>query len=66
MLTAHRLKVEYKTNPIGMDERIPRFSYELTGTANAQSAYKIVVKKEDGELVWDSGFVEDDRCTQIP
>ena len=66
MLTAHRLKVEYKTNPIGTDERIPRFSYELTGTANTQSAYKIVVKKEDGELVWDSGFVEDDRCTQIP
>ncbi len=65
MLTACNLKVEYKTNPLGMDEPSPRFSYELDGSGKAQTAYKITVQREDGETVWDSGFVKSNACCQI-
>ena len=65
MLTPCRLKVEYKTNPVGMDEKIPRFSYELTGTSKQQTACRIIVTKEGGETVWDSGFIPSGRSIQI-
>ena len=65
MLTARNLRVEYKTNPLGMDEKMPRFSYELAGTSLRQSAYRIVVTEDGGDVVWDSGFVADSRCAQI-
>ncbi len=65
MLTACNLKVEYKSNPIGMDEKSPRFSYELDGTGKDQTAYRITVQSEQGETVWDSGFTESNLCNQI-
>jgi len=65
MLKAINLRVEYKTNPLGMDETAPRFSYQLTGTSKAQSAYRIVVECEDGSQVWDSGFVQSGENIQI-
>jgi len=65
MLTPCRLRVEYKINPVGMDEKIPRFSYELTGNSKAQTAYQIVVRKDDGSVVWDSGKVADAHSLQI-
>lgn len=66
MLTPYRLKVEYKTNPLGMDEKIPRFSYELKGNANAQVSYRIIVKNENtGDIAWDSGVVPSARSIQI-
>ena len=65
MLTAKKLRVEYKTNPLGMDEKQPRFSYELSGTSKRQTACRIVVRDEQGGTVWDSGFMETGRCSQI-
>ena len=65
MLKAVNLKVEYKWNPIGMDEKIPRFSYELEGTGSRQEQFRICVLTEDKKNVWDSGFLKDGRCHQI-
>ena len=65
MLTVSNLKVEYKTNPIGMDELSPRFSYKISGTSKRQSACKIIVKDPDGHIVWDSGFIATSHCCQI-
>ncbi len=65
MLTACNFKVEYKTNPLGMDEKSPRFSYELDGSGKEQTAYRITVESESGETVWDSGFVKSSVCCQI-
>ncbi len=65
MLTACNLKVEYKSNPLGMDETSPRFFYELKGTGKYQTARRIIVVSEQGETVWDSGFTEDSRCGQV-
>ena len=61
-----QLKTEYKVNPIGMDEPKPRFSYRLNGDSAFQKAYRIEVRTAEGEaLVWNSGWVEDGRNTQI-
>lgn len=65
MLHPLRLATEYKRNPLGMDEKVPRFSYELTGDAKEQTHRRIVVKREDGVVAWDSGFVKSGRSVQI-
>ena len=65
MLKATNLKVEYKSNPIGMDERSPRFSYELLGDGSSQKMRRIIVQDESKKTVWDSGFVNDGSCHQI-
>ena len=65
MLKATNLKAEYKSNPIGMDERFPRFSYELLGDGSSQKMRRIVVQDENKKTVWDSGFVNDGSCHQI-
>ena len=60
------LLIEYKKNPMGMDEFSPRFSYRITGDCRKQVRRQIRVWKEDGECVWDSSFVESDDTSQIP
>lgn len=65
MLTPVNLTVEYKYNPIGMDEACPRFSYELMGNAALQTARRIVVTQDDGTIAWDSGAVETSLSIQI-
>lgn len=64
-----KLYTEYQERPIGIDEAVPRFSWELASeqTNVLQSAYRVRVKRdkkdEDDEnderngLVWDSGKV---------
>ena len=60
------LRTEYKVNPLGMDEYVPRFSYRIAGDCRKQTLRQIRVWKEEGECVWDSGMVESDDCCQIP
>ncbi len=64
MLQIQNLQVEYKKNPMGMDEPSPRFFYQLTGDSKKQTAYRITVKTVS-ETVWDSGVVPSDRSIQI-
>ena len=50
------LQVEYQKASLGLDEAHPRFSWQMNSSArNAkQSAYRLVVQTESGQIVWDS------------
>ena len=65
MLKAVNLKIEYKKNPLGMDESSPRFSYELQGDGSFQREYRIIVQTNEKKIVWDSGFVKNGCCHNI-
>ena len=62
MLKCEALNVEYRTNPLGLDEAAPRFSWKLVSDQNSvrQTAYRIIV---DG--MWDSGRVEAETSVHI-
>lgn len=61
-----RLRCEYNTNPVGVQTRRPRFSWELEADTlrRRQVAYRIVVSEKESCVlagigdVWDSGRVE--------
>jgi alpha-L-rhamnosidase len=68
------LRVEYGTNPVGIEARAPRLSWTLQAPAGrrgaAQTAYQIRVATEAGALgrrpLWDSGKVPSDASTLRP
>jgi alpha-L-rhamnosidase len=68
------LKVNYLTNPLGIDDAEPRFFWLVHDERKAavQSAYQILVSKSESALardesdVWDSGKVASDKTVQIP
>ena len=67
MLKPVALQVEYKTNPIGIDEPSPRFFYRLEGDGLEQLARRVTVTMEtDGAVVWDSGWIDSGVTIQIP
>lgn len=61
------LKTEGMTNPLGIDEAEPSFSWQMQSKAigAAQESYQIVVTDENGESVWDSGVVESSVSNEI-
>src|SRR5919107_1398791 len=67
------LKCEYRTDPLGIGERVPRLSWALESEdrGQLQSAYQVLVagSEEDLEaerdLLWDSGKVESGRTTGL-
>ena len=50
------MKTEDLINPIGIDEKKPRFSWKLQSkiSGTVQTAYRIIVRS-DNDTVWDSG-----------
>jgi alpha-L-rhamnosidase len=52
------LRCEYFVNPIGIDARAPRLSWQI-GTPR-QSAYHVII-----EDLWDSRKVESDRSIHV-
>src|SRR5215212_2033177 len=64
-LRVERLRTEYKENPLGLDVRAPRFSWEIRAdTRNVrQQAWQVRVARTDQDLrsgrnlAWDSGRV---------
>ena len=67
------LRIEYKVNPLGLDEQAPRFSWEVETSVRggAQKAYQILVassptllEQDTGDL-WDSGCVACDQTFHI-
>jgi len=68
------LRCEYLTNPIGIDETQPRFSWQVVDPRRGavQSAYRILVASSAERLaagegdVWDSGEVESSRSVNVP
>ncbi|MBQ7394241.1 MAG: family 78 glycoside hydrolase catalytic domain [Lentisphaeria bacterium] len=66
MLQITRMLTEYKENPIGMDEAVPRFCYTLTGTAKKQCFREITVMEAlTGKILWESGKLSTPETTQI-
>ena len=61
------LTIDYKENPIGLAVAEPRFSWKYVADAQdvCQVAYQLVVTR-DGEIVWNTGKVEDDTSILIP
>ncbi len=67
------LRLDYLENPLGIDERKPRFSFELSDPRRGavQSAYQILVARSPAELqsdngsIWDSGKVISSATAQI-
>ena len=55
-MKAVKLKVEYLTDPMGIDFVRPRFSWTLEG-GKYQKAYQIIARTDQGSLLWDSGKV---------
>ena len=68
------LKVETRTNPLGIDAVNPRFSWQLVSKQSniLQTAYQILVAesaeklREEKDLVWNSGKVESGISVLIP
>lgn len=63
------LRVEYMTNPIGIDSEHPRFSWTMESDTRGQkqTAYQILVSSStngNGD-VWDSGKIESDTSVAI-
>src|ERR1035437_4706823 len=60
-----RLRTEYLQNPMGIDVKAPRLSWELNNPARGakQSAYEIIVStdKTGANIVWDSGKIKSDK-----
>lgn len=63
-MKANNLKVEYLTDPIGIDIVRPRFSWNFDKGIR-QSAYQLVATDEQGNMRWDSGKVESSQMHLI-
>lgn len=52
------LQVEYTDHPIGIDVKLPRFSWQMLAAEGSrgynQVAYQIIVKDAQGKVVWNS------------
>ena len=64
-MKAIRLRVEYLTNPVGIDMVKPRLSWNCEDGVK-QEAYQIVAKDDKGEIIWDSGKVYSAQMVHIP
>ncbi len=68
------LKIEYKTDPIGIDVQSPRMSWQIESGERgaAQTAYQIRVAEAPGalrsgrRLLWDTGKVTSDQSIHVP
>ena len=73
-LKAVALSTEYKENPLGIDSRQPRLSWQIQGEGRGieQSAYEVRVATSERELragkplIWDSGRVNSDDSVLRP
>lgn len=72
-LNTHNLRCEYKVEPVGIDARAPRLSWELSSSNRGvvQYAYQIVVADRPALLlpakanVWNSGKITSAQSIQI-
>ena len=66
IMIIYDMKTEDLINPIGIDEKKPRFSWKLQSkiSGTLQTAYRIIVRS-DNDTVWDSGKVTSDRSICI-
>jgi alpha-L-rhamnosidase len=71
-LSLKDLTVDHKANPIGIDNKQPRFSWKIFGTGNniMQTAYSLRVSTDEkfssSKTLWQSGKVESDESILLP
>jgi alpha-L-rhamnosidase len=72
VLAVTNLRCEYKVDPVGIDVRKPRLSWELVSDEKAvlQTSYEVRVAGSEAELakgkvIWDSGTQASDSSTQV-
>ena len=71
--TADHLRCEYRVDPLGIDETLPRLFWQMQDTRRGakQTAYQILVASTPEKLaadqgdLWDSGRVSSSETTQI-
>ncbi len=74
MTTISHLTCEYQNNPLGIDVRQPRLSWQIQSDRRGalQSAYQILVALSEqslnnaSDLLWDSGKIESDQSIHVP
>ncbi len=61
-------RTEYRANPIGITDKVPRFSWKMASDEQntIQTSYEIKVMDEKKNQVWDSGKREVDESVLIP
>ncbi|MFI5136199.1 MAG: family 78 glycoside hydrolase catalytic domain [Sphingobacteriales bacterium] len=63
------LQVNYTKTPIGIDDKTPRFSWQMIAQAGkrgyAQQQYKVEVKAPDGKILWDTKKIAGDKSNGI-
>ncbi|HYL84308.1 MAG TPA: glycoside hydrolase family 78 protein [Candidatus Angelobacter sp.] len=71
-LSVKNLRCEYKINPLGIDVRKPRLSWELLSSEKGvlQTSYELRVAASEseltrGKLIWDSGKQSSDVSIQV-
>ena len=71
-LVATHLRCEYKVDPLGIDVKKPRLSWELESAERAvlQTSYEVQVADSEaaitkGKVIWDSGKQESDTSIQV-
>ena len=62
------LLTEYTSCPMGLDEACPRFSWQMCSKERgaAQAAYRLTLTDGQGQIVWDSGRVDDSTSLAVP
>src|SRR5579862_7018810 len=71
-LSVTKLRCEYKVDPVGIDVRKPRLSWELVSAEKGvlQTSYEVRVASSEAELakgkvIWDSGMQASDASIQV-
>ncbi|WP_440109520.1 family 78 glycoside hydrolase catalytic domain [Paenibacillus sp. QZ-Y1] len=69
MLSVHHLRCEYRINPLGLDVKSPRLSWQLQSDRRncIQSVYQIQLSLKEGfdQMVWDSGEQSSDQSIHV-
>lgn len=71
-INVYSLTCEHKTNPIGIDNAKPRFSWKISAPVRnlMQTAYSIQVATDPkftrGKITWQSGKVSSDKSVLVP
>ena len=60
------MKTEYRTNPMGIDAKRPRFSWKMKSDLHGvkQTSYHIIVK-DGNHILWDSGVIESKSSQRV-
>ena len=61
------VKCEYLENPLGIQNRFPRFSWMVSSkwSNTIQTGYQITVRDQNGRQVWNSGKRKSQDCRNI-